>query len=79
MERQGSNCFLNPQRFDGDMFESSTTTSKHDGTTRNRIHAMNDATLVLCVKLTHHVHKPQSSRDSPQTSIQFCLTEPEMR
>ena len=25
------NCFLNPQRFDGDMFET-TTTSQHDGT-----------------------------------------------
>ena len=29
-----TDCFLNPQRFDGDMFESSTTTSEHDGTTR---------------------------------------------
>ena len=33
-----TNCFLNPQRFDGDMFESSTTTSEHDGTTRTSIH-----------------------------------------
>ena len=69
-----TNCFLNRQGFDGDLLESSTTTSEHDGTTRTGIHAMNDTTPVLCVKLTHHVHKAQSFKDSPQTSIQFCLT-----
>ena len=61
-----TNCFLNPQRFDGDMFESSTTTSEHDGATRTCVHAMSDTTPILCVKLAHHANEPHSFGDSPE-------------
>ena len=37
-----TDSFLNPTRFDGDVFESTTTTSQHDG-----IHMMNSPTPII--------------------------------
>ena len=70
-----TNCFLNPQGFDGGVLESSTTTSEHDGTTRSCIHAMNDTTPVLCEthasceeknKVSEIPRKPAYSSASPE-------------
>ena len=36
--------FLNPQRFDGDVFETSTPTSQHDGATCTCVRTMNNPT-----------------------------------
>ena len=69
-----TSCFLNPQRFYGEMLQSSTPASENDGTTRTCIHTMNDVTPVRCVELTHHVHKPQCFRKSTHASIQLRLT-----
>ena len=69
-----THCFLNPQRFDGDMFETSTTTSQYDGTTCTGIDTMDNPTPTVCLELTHHVNEPQSFRNSAHASIQLCLT-----
>ena len=81
----GLSLRLHPQRFEGDVVESSTTTSEHDGTTRTCIHAMNDTTPVVCVKLKHHVHKLQSFKDFtasqhtvlPRQNSKQCAVEPD--
>ena len=68
------NGFLNPQRFDGDVFETSTTTSQHDGTTCTDIHTMNKPTPIICLELTHQMNEPQSLINSAHSSIQLCFT-----
>ena len=61
-DRIVTDCFLNPQRFDGEMFESSTTASEHDGTTRTCIHAMSDTTPVVCENHVSCAQTPKFQR-----------------